>query len=51
MAYGKINYEIDFSKSEAKLRDVFGDKPIPPTEMTKRLWNYIKKNNIGKKTQ
>ena len=51
MAFKRINYEIDFSNCEETLKEVFGNKPIPPTEMTRRLWNFIKKKNIGKKTQ
>ena len=30
----------------ATLAAVVGDKPIPRTEVTKRLWAYIKKNNL-----
>ena len=29
---------------------VVGSKPIPRTEVTKRLWAYIKKNNLQDKT-
>ena len=28
------------------LADVVGSKPIPRTEVTKRLWAYIKKNGL-----
>ncbi len=28
------------------LAQVVGDKPIPRTEVTKRLWAYIKKNGL-----
>jgi chromatin remodeling complex protein RSC6 len=28
------------------LAAVVGDKPIPRTEVTKRLWDYIKKNKL-----
>ena len=28
------------------LTEVVGDKPIPRTEVTKRLWVYIKKNKL-----
>ena len=31
--------------SEA-LAEVVGSKPIPRTEVTKKLWAYIKKNNL-----
>ena len=30
----------------AMLAEVVGDKPIPRTEVTKRLWAYIKKNKL-----
>jgi upstream activation factor subunit UAF30 len=30
----------------ATLAEVVGDKPIPRTEVTKRLWAYIKKNKL-----
>jgi upstream activation factor subunit UAF30 len=28
------------------LAEVIGDKPVPRTEVTKKLWAYIKKNNL-----
>jgi len=28
------------------LAKVVGDKPLPRTEVTKKLWEYIKKNNL-----
>lgn len=31
---------------DATLAAVVGDKPIPRTEITKRLWAYIKKVNL-----
>ncbi|MCC7185261.1 MAG: SWIB/MDM2 domain-containing protein [Acidobacteria bacterium] len=33
----------------ATLAAVVGDKPIPRTEVTKRIWAYIKKNNLQDK--
>jgi chromatin remodeling complex protein RSC6 len=30
----------------AALSEVVGNKPIPRTEITKRLWAYIKKNKL-----
>jgi upstream activation factor subunit UAF30 len=30
----------------ASLAEVVGDKPIPRTEVTKRMWAYIKKNKL-----
>lgn len=31
---------------DAALAEVVGDKPLPRTEITKRLWAYIKKNKL-----
>ena len=31
---------------DSALAAVVGDKPMPRTEITKRLWAYIKKNNL-----
>ena len=32
-----------------KLAAIVGSKPIPRTEITKKLWAYIKKNNLQDK--
>jgi upstream activation factor subunit UAF30 len=34
---------------DALLSEVVGSKPIPRTEVTKKLWLYIKKNNLQDK--
>jgi chromatin remodeling complex protein RSC6 len=31
---------------DAKLAAVVGDKPMPRTELTKKLWAYIKKKSL-----
>jgi hypothetical protein len=51
MPKGRINYEIDFSERNETLSDVFGDKPINPVDMTKKIWVFIKKYNLGRKTE
>ena len=33
-------------KPNAKLAVVVGDKPLPRTELTKKLWAYIKRNGL-----
>jgi upstream activation factor subunit UAF30 len=33
----------------ATLAEVVGAKPLPRTEVTKKLWAYIKKNNLQDK--
>ena len=34
---------------DATLAEVVGTKPIPRTEVTKKLWQYIKKNGLQDK--
>ena len=34
---------------DALLAAVVGSKPLPRTELTKKLWDYIKKNNLQDK--
>ena len=34
---------------DAKLAMVVGDKPLPRTELTKKLWQYIKKHGLQDK--
>ena len=34
----------------ATLAEVVGSKPLPRTELTKKLWAYIKKNGLQDKT-
>ncbi len=34
---------------DAALSAVVGSKPLPRTELTKKLWDYIKKNNLQDK--
>jgi chromatin remodeling complex protein RSC6 len=33
----------------AALAEIVGSKPIPRTEVTKKLWDYIKKNGLQDK--
>jgi len=34
---------------DAVLAEIVGDKPMPRTEIVKKLWAYIKKNNLQDK--
>ena len=34
----------------ATLAEVIGNKPMPRTEIVKKIWEYIKKNNLQDKT-
>ena len=31
---------------DAALAEIVGSKPLPRTELTKKLWDYIKKHNL-----
>ncbi|MDO8428597.1 MAG: SWIB/MDM2 domain-containing protein [Candidatus Diapherotrites archaeon] len=43
-------YSISFKGCSDTLESVFGSGNIAPSEMTKLLWVYVKKNNLsGKK--
>ena len=37
-------------KPSAELAKVVGSQPLPRTEVTKKLWEYIKKNNLQDQT-
>ena len=40
-------YTINFKSCEDSLEKVFGNKPLPPSEMTKRLWAYVKRKKLN----
>lgn len=42
-------YGINFAGQKMTLEELFGDKPIAPSEMTKKLWAFVKSKNLGKK--
>ena len=42
-------YSISFKNREEALEQVFGKANIAPSEMTKKLWKFIKKKRLGKK--
>jgi hypothetical protein len=41
--------KISFGGSSDTLKDVFGGAPVSPSEMTKKLWVFIKKKGLMKK--
>ena len=42
--------QVDFSKcGDVTLLHVFGPEPMLPSEMNKKLWAYIKHNELAKK--
>lgn len=42
-------YSLNFKGVESTLEEVFGSSPIAPSEMTKKLWNFVKKHKLGGK--
>ena len=40
-------YAINFAGRKETVEQVCGDKPIAPSEMTKRIWKYIKSKKLG----
>jgi len=38
-------------KPSAHLAAVIGDKPVPRTEVTKKVWEYIRKNGLQDQTK
>jgi chromatin remodeling complex protein RSC6 len=42
-------YKINFKGTTHSLENVFGTQPIAPSEMTKKLWAYVKKHQLSSK--
>ena len=42
-------YSISFKNRDETLEQVFGKGNIAPSEMTKKLWKFIKSKRLGKK--
>lgn len=42
-------YTINFKGRKESLEKVFGSKPIPPSEMTKKIWAFVKRHKLGGK--
>jgi len=42
-------YAINFSGRKETLEQVFGKKPLAPSEMTKKIWIFIKSKQIASK--
>ena len=42
-------YTICFKGCDDSMQDVFGSGAITPSEMTKKLWVYVKKKGLSKK--
>jgi len=42
-------YAIQFSGRQDTLEQVFGKKPVTPSEMTKKIWTFIKSKHLANK--
>lgn len=42
-------YTISFKGCKDTMEKVFGATPIGPSDMTKKVWAYVKKNKLSKK--
>lgn len=42
-------YTISFKGCDDTAQDIFGSSPITPSEMTKKIWTYVKKNKLSNK--
>ena len=47
VAFG--GYSISFKGCNDTMSSVFGEKPIGPSEMTKKLWVYVKRKKLAGK--
>lgn len=42
-------YAINFTGRKETVEEVFGKKPVTPSEMTKKIWAFVKTNNLSNK--
>ena len=42
-------YTISFKNRKETLEQVFGKAEIPPSQMTKKLWKFVKAKRLGHK--
>ncbi|MEM7825186.1 MAG: hypothetical protein QXO27_04405 [Candidatus Aenigmatarchaeota archaeon] len=52
MAKGKKafgGYSICFTGRKETMEQVFGKAPLAPSEMTKKLWKFVKDKKLAKK--
>jgi hypothetical protein len=49
MAKAFGGYTISFKGRKETLEEVFGSKPITPSEMTKKLWAFVKSKKLAGK--
>ncbi len=42
-------YTISFKGCKDTAEDIFGSAPIAPSEMTKKIWAYVKRKGLSNK--
>ena len=42
-------YTVSFKNRKETLEQVFGKASIPPSQMTKKLWKFVKAKRLGHK--
>jgi len=42
-------YAISFKNRKETLEQIFGKADIPPSQMTKKLWRFVKAKRLGHK--
>ncbi|HEV8225623.1 MAG TPA: hypothetical protein VGQ74_01380 [Methylomirabilota bacterium] len=47
LAFG--GYSINFKGCKDSMESVMGASPIGPSEMTKKIWGYVKKKKLANK--
>lgn len=40
-------YAISFAGRKETAEQIFGKKPIPPSEMTKKIWAFVKEKSLS----
>ncbi len=43
-------YAVSFSGRRETLEQVFGKRPIPPSDMNKKIWAFIRKHDLSSKS-
>ena len=42
-------YAISFAGRQETVEQIFGKKPVTPSEMTKKIWAFVKSRRLAKK--
>jgi len=42
-------YAISFKGRKETVEEVFGSHPIAPSQMTKKIWDFVKKHKLSTK--